>query len=100
MECERCHRKSSYKVGVKITATRIGSGGVRKPTAPKETWPEVRKKMLMKTARKYVASEVFAKEDVVEHPDFGLGSVLNATPSRIEVQFEEGKKTLVHGMKN
>jgi hypothetical protein len=46
--------------------------------------------------RPYVASQTFAIGDCVEHPKFGRGSVLTSMAQRIEVEFAEGKHTLVH----
>ncbi|HEY5938227.1 MAG TPA: hypothetical protein VIU61_26430, partial [Kofleriaceae bacterium] len=49
-----------------------------------------------KPVRRYAASQTFAVGDVLEHPKFGRGSVTSALPQRIEVEFADGKHTLVH----
>jgi hypothetical protein len=49
-----------------------------------------------KPVRKYGASQTFAVGDVLDHPKFGRGTVLTALPQRIEVEFADGKYTLVH----
>jgi hypothetical protein len=49
-----------------------------------------------KPVRAYKASETFAVGDVVEHPKFGRGSVISDLNRRIEVEFADGKRTLVH----
>src|ERR1051325_1375054 len=51
--------------------------------------------------RQYNLDTNFAIGDVINHPKFGLGSV-EATylPNKVEVRFQEGKKTLIHNMKN
>ena len=46
--------------------------------------------------RTYAASQAFAVGDLVEHPKFGRGSVISTTVNRIEVEFADGKHTLVH----
>ena len=46
--------------------------------------------------RKYAANQTFAVGDLLEHPKFGRGSVLTCAVQRIEVEFEDGKHTLVH----
>jgi hypothetical protein len=52
-----------------------------------------------KTARTYAASQTYAVGDVVEHPKFGRGSVVSDLNRRIEVEFADGKRTLVHAGK-
>ncbi len=54
---------------------------------------------LDRPVRTYGASQTFAVGDLVEHPKFGRGSVLSADHQRIEVEFPEGKYTLVHARK-
>jgi hypothetical protein len=49
-----------------------------------------------KPVRTYAASQTFAVGDIVEHPKFGRGAVLSTVAQRIEVEFPDGKHTLVH----
>jgi hypothetical protein len=49
-----------------------------------------------KPVRPYKASETFAIGDVVEHPTFGRGSVIGGKDRRIDVEFADGARTLVH----
>lgn len=49
--------------------------------------------------RPYAASQTFAVGETVEHPKFGLGKVVSAAGQRIEVEFADGKKPLVHARK-
>lgn len=46
--------------------------------------------------RPYAASQTFAVGELVEHPKFGRGTVISAVTKRIEVEFPDGKYTLVH----
>jgi hypothetical protein len=47
--------------------------------------------------RSYSMSSNFSEGDVINHPKFGLGSVLTSlAPNKIEVRFEEGTKILLH----
>lgn len=50
-------------------------------------------------ARPYAASATFAVGDFIEHPKFGRGTVLTVAVQRVEVEFPEGKFTLVHARK-
>ncbi len=54
---------------------------------------------LEQPVRPYAASQTFAVGDLLEHPKFGRGSVLTTATQRIEVEFSEGKHTLVHARK-
>jgi hypothetical protein len=49
--------------------------------------------------RAYAASQTFAVGELVEHPKFGRGAVVSVATQRIEVEFPEGKYTLVHARK-
>jgi hypothetical protein len=43
----------------------------------------------------------FYAGDVIKHPKFGLGAVETShPPNKIEVRFQDGKRVLLHNMKN
>lgn len=46
--------------------------------------------------RPYAASQTFAVGELIEHPKFGRGEVLSCLAQRIDVEFPDGKHTLVH----
>ena len=46
--------------------------------------------------RSYAASQTFAVGELVEHPKFGVGTVLSLMASRVDIEFPDGKYTLVH----
>ncbi|MGE0401745.1 MAG: hypothetical protein AB7T06_33900 [Kofleriaceae bacterium] len=50
-------------------------------------------------ARPYAASQTFAVGETVDHPKFGRGSVVAVTGQRMDVEFPDGKFTLVHARK-
>ena len=51
--------------------------------------------------KSYDMNNNFAAGDVIRHPKFGLGAVETIfQPNKIEVRFQEGKKLLLHNMKN
>lgn len=49
-----------------------------------------------KVARTYAASQTFAIGDLIAHPKFGTGTVVASVANRVDVEFPEGKRTLVH----
>jgi hypothetical protein len=51
--------------------------------------------------KSYDMNNSFSTGDVINHPKFGLGAVETALPpNKIEVRFQEGKKMLLHNMRN
>jgi hypothetical protein len=51
--------------------------------------------------KSYDMNTSFSAGDVISHPKFGLGAVeTSLPPNKIEVRFQEGKKLLLHNMKN
>ncbi len=46
--------------------------------------------------RPYGATQTFAVGELIDHPKFGRGSVTSCMAQRIEVEFADGKHTLVH----
>jgi hypothetical protein len=46
--------------------------------------------------RPYAASQTFAVGELIEHPKFGRGSVISCATQRVEVEFADGRHTLVH----
>jgi hypothetical protein len=51
--------------------------------------------------KSYDMNTNFSAGDVINHPKFGLGAVeTSLPPNKIEVRFMEGKKLLLHNMKN
>lgn len=49
-----------------------------------------------KVPRAYAPSQTFAVGDVIDHAKFGRGEVVAISGSRIDVEFADGKHTLVH----
>lgn len=46
--------------------------------------------------RPYAASQTFNVGELVEHPKFGIGTVLSLMAARVDIEFPDGKYTLVH----
>jgi hypothetical protein len=49
------------------------------------------------SARTYSPRERFGKDELVAHPKFGVGRVIEAGPDRVEIEFRGERRTLVHG---
>jgi hypothetical protein len=68
-----------------------------KPVSPEPTWADVESKPDESFTR-FALSGRYAKGDLIMHPKFGKGLVLDAEANRIEVLFQDGKKKLGHAV--
>lgn len=59
--------------------------------------PEVDTTLPRRPAKPYAASATFATGDALDHVKFGLGTVLRAADGKIDVQFSDSTRTLIHG---
>ena len=61
-----------------------------------EVWKELKEKYSDLDPEVYSVRGSFREQTLIDHPSFGIGVVTIAMPSKIEVCFEEGIKTLMH----
>lgn len=86
------------------TAAKKGSKAAA-PPAPAQVykrWEDLLNKRAGVTAQAYSVTEAYGVEDVVEHTQFGLGFVTEATAwNRIKVIFQDAERVLIsrHGQK-
>lgn len=67
-----------------------------KPKAPEKTWEEQVDGKADGDFKPYALTERFGKGQLVVHPKFGRGVIVDADATRIEILFQEGKKKLGH----
>lgn len=101
IECEVCHKKSTFKIGAKKKAPLTAAEKAQKKriAAAKgsmQNWTDLREKMSEDSATPYTIKTKFSSQMALNHPKFGLGYVLNAQDKKIEVVFEDGVKNLIH----
>jgi hypothetical protein len=109
--CGRCKEERTHQ----IVALNSG-GGIERVTcltcqsthlyrdrqrAPKKTGAKSARQSTVKSlsradARAYSPQQIYATGDVVSHPKFGLGEVLEARAGKIDVKFGAEKRTLLH----
>lgn len=76
------------------TKTKVTSGQVRA-----SDYDTLMKGRDLSKAKKYKPAMVFEKNDVIDHPKFGMGLVLgDKDGSKIDVAFSDGVKTLIHNL--
>jgi hypothetical protein len=72
----------------------------KKAAKAKPTWEQVMAKHAKKQPKPYQLGEYFKEMEVISHPKFGVGFVTeNIGDDKIEVNFKEDKRVLVHNRK-
>jgi hypothetical protein len=72
----------------------------KKAVKAKPTWDQVMAKHAKKQPKAYQLGEYFKEMEVISHPKFGVGFVTeNIGDDKIEVNFKEDKRVLVHNRK-
>jgi hypothetical protein len=85
--CRFCHSDHLYRrnrVGAKSASE--GGRATKEPAGPQ--WPT--------TLRPYSVKEVYAAGDVILHPKFGQGRVVEVREGKIDVKFGLEARTLLH----
>lgn len=104
IECEVCHKKSTWKP-VKAKAPGVARGAAARAkeaaagaraTAHANEYESLLKESDESSEAKYSMKSKFDKLTKVSHPTFGLGVVRYVQPDKIEVVFKDEVRTLVH----
>ncbi len=101
-----CGSTHNYKVKPVAVPAGAGSGGAAAPAKRKVGSRRAKETEAFnidpkRPVKSYDMNNIFSAGDVINHPKFGLGAVEAAVPpNKIEVRFQEGKKMLLHNMKN
>lgn len=86
--CLTCQTNHLYR-GRKTEAKKSAGKAERRTAAPART-------LSAAEARAYSPQESYRSGEVVSHPKFGLGEVLEARAGKIDVKFGTEKRTLLH----
>jgi hypothetical protein len=109
VECKVCgakHKLRPPKAAVKKAAKKKTAA----PKAPKKTkaqlkaeafFEEVMEGLDPSTAKPYSMTGLFRKDELIDHPTFGLGVITSVMlPNKITVTFKNGNKLLICKLKN
>ena len=100
VECEVCKSKKTFKIGApKKASTTPRKAPAKRATAAVNSgavWSELKDKIGTDKVSNYSMVTKYEPNTAVEHPKFGLGFIVNVTYNRVEVQFQDSVKTLVH----
>lgn len=97
VKCEVCGASKTFKlpkaqerkkVTKKVSTSKVDHGAV---------WIGLKEKMSSTKSQPYSMKAKFTNNAVIDHPKFGLGLVTLVTNEKIEVIFETGPVSLVHG---
>lgn len=105
VHCNTCKSQHAYRPKAPSTATRgrASATGGRKEgkAAPRNDYESLMRGKDPASARRYVLAERFATNQLIRHPQFGLGVVKNIKDSdKIEVAFADTVRMLVHGRRS
>ena len=68
-----------------------------KPAEPEKSWNELVDGKADDSFVPYALSQRYTKGQLLLHPKFGKGVIVDVDAVRIEILFQEGKKKLGHG---
>ena len=94
VQCNACDRQHKYR-----PPTAAKKPSVRKTIDPKDAerkeWELLRPNMKSEKATDYSMTDAYKVKALINHPVFGLGLVQRVVgPQKVEVLFEDGKKTM------
>jgi hypothetical protein len=96
IECEVCHRKSTFSLTKQPSASAKNKLKRKTVSSTFRNWAEFKEHVDEKAAVPYNIKTKFAEKASILHPTFGLGLVLKSEAQKIEVAFEQGIKALIH----
>lgn len=97
VRCNTCQGEHAYRAnppGTSTRAPREKKPRSSKPDARAADLDELLEGRDASHAHRYSANELFTKGEVVDHPTFGLGVVVDVRGDRFDLVFRAGVKTL------
>lgn len=97
VRCNTCKGEHNYRSGEPAPRARASPEPREKPQVT--SWEALLAGHDLSRARRYSTKESFAKDEVLQHPSFGIGLVQEVRGEKITVAFKADVKVLVHGKK-
>jgi len=95
VRCNTCGSERNYRTK-KVLMERPSEPRRLKARTNSDVYQQKLQDSVIKTPRRYQASESFAVGDVVDHPKFGRGIVTKVIPpDRMDILFQDETKTLL-----
>lgn len=96
VECKDCGARHGYRPVGAAARRKTASGTTRRVTAKRSK--EIVAADLSRPPRSFATTETYDVGDRILHPSFGEGVVQSLIgSSKVEVLFEAGPKTMIHG---
>ena len=109
VECNVCGAKHKYRPPkvVKPKTVKRKAAAKKTPKIPlsqikaEAHFDKIMEGLDPSTAKPYAMTETFKKDDLIDHPTFGMGFITSTIqPNKIEVTFKAGSKLLICKLKN
>jgi hypothetical protein len=100
VHCNTCKSQHAYRPNAPGGAARTRSSGGRKEgkAAPRDDYESLMRGKDPASARRYVLADRFSPNELIRHPQFGMGVVKSVKDmDKIEVAFADAVRTLIHG---
>ncbi len=100
VRCNTCQGEHNYKAPPSPAAEprqRASAAARSSPKSNVTSWEALLQGKDLSRARRYGVKERFAIDEVLQHPVFGMGVVQDVRSDKVDVVFNTGTKTLVHG---
>ena len=94
VRCNTCQGEHNYRPAALVPASRGRAPAHEKPVVT--TWEALLRGKDLARARRYSPKDLFEKDEVINHPLFGIGIVQEVRGDKIGVAFKADVKTLVH----
>ena len=100
VKCLTCGSEHAHKLAATVTKPKSPAAKKAAPAKVRASdWDVLMQGRDLTRAKRYKPDLAFHKNDVVDHPKFGMGLVLaDKEGTKIEVAFQEGPKVLVHNL--
>jgi hypothetical protein len=99
VECNTCKGKHNFRVRLSGTGRAKSKGPGRKVRSREARYNEHLSKFTdadLSNAKKYSIRENFKKDEIMNHPSFGIGIVLSIVKTnKVETLFKDGPKLLI-----
>ena len=97
MRCNTCDGEHNYRAAAAGKKKGWQPATVREAKPVGTSWEALIAAKDISRARRYSSKERFVKDDLLDHPTFGVGLVQDVQGDKMKVAFKADVKTLVHG---
>lgn len=105
VQCNTCRSQHAFRGATapsasprpRATTSRSTAGSTAAVSKITQSFEQLLGEKDASKARRYSPKDTYAKDDLIEHPTFGYGIVMEVRVDKVQVLFKMDEKTLVHG---